>query len=114
MSAVLRARALLAAALLVAGCSFDPSGTLAEGSDAGPGTGIDAMRASSDRDPTEAGDGGPDGGAGGVDAAPAIDAMEPPPDAEPDEDDCGGFGQDCCDEGDACGGLLVCVGGTCI
>lgn len=114
MSAVLRA---LVAALLVAGCSFDPSGTLAEGGDAaaGPGTGIDAMRASWDRDPGEAGDGGPgdDGGEAGADAAPPIDAMAPPPDAEP-EGECGGFGQDCCDEGDACGGLLVCVGGTCI
>ena len=112
MSAAIR---FLAAALLAAGCTFDASGTLATGSDAGGTIEIvDAMRASSEEQPI-ADDGGLSGDGGALaDAASPVDATEAPPDAKPDEDDCGGFGQDCCDEGDACGVLLACIGGTCI
>jgi hypothetical protein len=113
MSAAIR---FLAAALLAAGCTFDPSGTIAESGDdvTGSADAIDAMRASSEEDPV-ADDGGMsvDGGVSG-DAEVPVDAIEPAPDAKPEEDDCGGFGEACCEEGDACGGLLFCVGGTCV
>jgi hypothetical protein len=104
---------LIAALLLAGGCSFDPSGTLG-----GDGGEVDGAAAAIDAPQIVTG--GDDVGADAGPPAPEDAAPEPdaaPPDAgrdDEEEDDCGGFGQTCCEEGDACGPLLFCAGGTCL
>ena len=108
-------RALLLLALL-GGCASDGSGTRA-GLDEGDGddevtadAGRTGPSADPDPDRTPGPDAGPDDDGDDVGLADAA-----PPDApdEPDED-CGGFGEACCEQGPSCGPLLGCLGGTCL
>jgi len=107
-------RALLLLALL-GGCAFDSRGTRAGLEDDDPLT-VDAGREGTSADPDP--DRTPPADAGPLDDDDGDDVGLPDaasPDAAPEDDeDCGGFGQACCEDGPACGPLMGCLGGTCL
>jgi hypothetical protein len=109
-----RALVLLA---LVGACAFDGSGTRAGLDD--DEIEADAGRSGPSADPDPVRTPPPD--AGPLDDDEGDDVGLPdaaPPDAPTDDDDddepCGGFGQACCEQGQACGPLMGCLGGTCL
>jgi hypothetical protein len=96
---------VLSLVVAVGACTFDERGTRA-GWDP---VELDAARASPDA-------GGDDVTVPDADPAPdaAPDAEPPEPDASSTEDMCGMSGESCCEQGPACRGLGVCLGGTCV
>jgi hypothetical protein len=106
-------RVLVLLALLGA-CAFDGSGTRAGLDDGNDDLAVDAGRSGPSADPDPVRTPPPD--AGPLDDDDGDDVGLPdaaPPDAAEDED-CGGFGQACCEQGPACGPLMGCLGGTCL